>query len=178
MLRCCQWGMNLRLPRSPTLPVMAIWTCGCAGRAGHTPSHTGDSGSEQQQLLSLLGRLAQLAPMRGASEAELEAARCPFRSCCWLWSSCCVLPRAHPGSFPRVSNPHPPAPVAPEQKDLSSVCKPACLVVSRRLVWFVKDLSEAVALWLGDTTSALYSFSVVSLSAHRSWASVLGSLTP
>lgn len=43
-----------------------------------------------------------------------------------------------------------------------------------RLVWFVKDLSGAVALWLGDTTSALYSFSVVSLSAHRSWASVLG----
>lgn len=42
MLRCCRWGMNLRLPRSPTLPVMAIWTCGCAGRAGHT----GDPGSE------------------------------------------------------------------------------------------------------------------------------------
>lgn len=41
MLRCCRWGMSLRLPRSPTLPVMAIWTCGCAGRAGHTEPHRG-----------------------------------------------------------------------------------------------------------------------------------------
>lgn len=73
MLMCCRWGMNLRLPRSPTLPVMAIWTR-VGWKSWPHRATQGNSGSEQQQLLSLLGRMAQLAPMSGASEAELEAA--------------------------------------------------------------------------------------------------------
>lgn len=125
--------------------------------------------------------MAPLAPKRGASEAELEVA--PMSLPILLQAMVFLLrasqsPSRAPFPLPRQQPTSTCTGLTRAERSQLSLQPSLAWCQQERLVWFGKDLSGAVALGLGDTTSALYNFSVVSLSVHRSWASVLGSLTP